>query len=111
MITYCHVMKNKIFTSKCFRVFWSRRGRWCASTTAGSLPGVGCGYMESTAGSVTEALQDLDHKLEARKAELLEKVKEIDAALFEIRADGYKAEELEQHADRPVSMDYENKPQ
>lgn len=106
MIRFCHIIKNSLFQGNGFKVFWSIRGHWTASTSAGSLPGSGRGYLESCGDSIPEALENLDQSLEARKADLLEKIKGIDNALFYIRSDGFEAEALESVATKRIADDY-----
>ncbi len=95
MIRFCQVLKTKIFDAKTFRVFWSKRGRWCVSSRAGSLPGADRGYVETTGSTVSEALSKMDDLLQARKDDLMKKINEIDQALFDIRTLGHETEELE----------------
>lgn len=106
MIRFCHVIKNHIFSGNGFKVFWSIRGRWTASTAAGALPGSGRGYVEATGETIPAALRSLDDLLESRRADLLEKIKEIDNALFYIRCDGYEAEALDGVAEKRIATDH-----
>jgi hypothetical protein len=100
MIIFCNVMKNYIFQACNFRVFWSKRGYFTASSKAGSMPGAGRGYMESNGESPCEAVANLETALIARREELQQKINEIRAALQEIREDGYQAQDLELLAER-----------
>ncbi|URC22770.1 hypothetical protein KASHIRA_01960 [Serratia phage vB_SmaM-Kashira] len=100
MIRFCHVMKNFIFEVKGFRVFWSKRGRWTASSNAGSLPGKDRSYLEAKGDTVKQAIEALDDALQGRKNELVKKIEEIDAALFDLRTLAYEAEELESVAEK-----------
>lgn len=100
MIRYCNIFKNYIYEVKAFRVFWSKRGYWTASSEAGKLPGAGRGCIESNGESIGEAVANLEAALIARQGELNQKLKEVEAALMEVRSDGYLAEELESVATR-----------
>lgn len=100
MIIFCNVMKNYIFRAKTFRVFWSKRGYFTASSKAGSLPGAGRGYVEESGATPRAALASLEATLIARRDDLQQKVKEIDNALQELREDGYQADKLEEKAER-----------
>lgn len=95
MIRFCHVLKTKVFQVSTFQVFFSKRGYWCATSSAGNMPGLGNGTIESSGSTVKESLEKLDDSLQARREFFQKKINEIDQALFDIRTLGYEAEPLE----------------
>jgi len=95
MIRFSPLLKKMIFDANTFRVFWSKRGYWCATSSAGNMPGLGNGTIESSGSTVKESLEKLDDSLQARREFFQKKINEIDQALFDIRTLGYEAEPLE----------------
>ena len=95
MIRFCHVLKTKVFQVSTFQVFFSKRGYWSASASAGNMPGRDNGTVYAQGETVAQALSQLDDKLQARRDFFQQKINEIDQALFDIRTLGYEAEPLE----------------
>ncbi len=95
MIRFCQALKRKVFQVSTFQVYFSKRGYWSASSSAGSMPGRANGVIEAQGYTVAQALQQLDDKLQARRDFFQQKINEIDQALLDVRTLGYEAEELE----------------
>lgn len=77
-----------------FRVYWSKRGHYTASSKAGAMPGTGNGEIESCGESPGEAVANLEAALIERREALQQKINEISEALREVREDGYQADDL-----------------
>lgn len=94
MIIFCNILKKYVFQMSSFRVYWSKRGHYTASSAAGAMPGTGNGKIESCGQSPKEALTNLEAALIERREALQQKINEISEALREVREDGYQAYDL-----------------
>lgn len=77
-----------------FRVYWSKRGHYTASSKAGAMPGTGNGEIESTGETTGEAVKNLHLALIQRRAALQSKIEEVDEAIYQVTRNGWKAEDL-----------------
>lgn len=77
-----------------FRVYWSKRGHYTASSTAGAMPGTGNGEIESAGETTGQAVKNLHLALIQRKAALQAKIDEVEEAIHQVTRNGYKAEDL-----------------
>lgn len=94
MIIFCRILKKYVFQMSNFRVYWSKRGHYTASSKAGAMPGTGNGEIESEGSTPSEAAYNLLSALTARRETLLAKITEIDEAMAQIRHTGYNAQDL-----------------
>lgn len=77
-----------------FKVYWSKRGHYTASSTAGAGPGAGNGEIESCGESPGEAVANLQTSLIQKRKAFQAKIAEIEEALEQIRYTGHNAEDL-----------------
>lgn len=94
MIIFCNILKKYVFNMPGFRVYWSKRGHYTASSKAGAMPGAGNGEIESTGNTPGEAVNNLQLALIERQRELQAKIFAIDEALEQIRYTGHNAKDL-----------------
>ena len=94
MIIFCNILKKYVFQMSSFRVYWSKRGHYTASSKAGAMPGTGNGEIESAGETTGEAVKNLHLALIQRKAALQAKIDEVDEAIHQVTRNGYKAEDL-----------------
>lgn len=94
MIIFCNILKKYVFTVNAFKVYWSKRGHYTATSAAGVMPGYGNGEIESQGSTPGEAVKQLLSDLIARREALQAKIEEVDQALHQVRTVGYKAQDL-----------------
>lgn len=94
MIIFCNILKKYVFQMSSFRVYWSKRGHYTASSKAGAMPGTGNGEIESTGATTGEAVKNLHLALIQRKAALQAKINEVEEAIQQVTRNGWKAEDL-----------------
>lgn len=70
MIIFCNILKKYVFKMSGFKVYWSKRGHYTASSTAGAMPGAGNGEIESCGESPGEAVANLETALIKRRDDL-----------------------------------------
>nr|DAY73678.1 MAG TPA: hypothetical protein [Caudoviricetes sp.] len=94
MIIFCNILKKYVFKMSGFKVYWSKRGHYTASSTAGAMPGAGNGEIESCGESPGEAVANLETALIKRRDDLHSKINEVNKALQQIYLDGHNADDL-----------------
>lgn len=94
MIIFCNILKKYVFQMKGFKVYWSKRGHYTASSAAGAAAGYGNGLIESEGSTPGEAVTNLEAALIERREALQQKINEISEALQQVREDGYQAQDL-----------------
>lgn len=94
MIIFCNILKKYVFQMSSFRVYWSKRGHYTATSAAGAGPGTGNGSIESCGESPSEAVANLEAALIERREALQKKINEVNKALQEIYLDGHQANDL-----------------
>lgn len=94
MIIFCNILKKYVFNMPGFRVYWSKRGHYTASSTAAAGPGYGNGEIESEGSTPGEAVDNLRLALITRREALQAKIAEVEEALEQIRYTGHNAQDL-----------------
>lgn len=94
MVIFCNILKKYVFKMPGFKVYWSKRGHYTASSAAGAAAGYGNGEIESEGNTPGEAVANLEAALIERREALQQKINEISEALREVREDGYQADDL-----------------
>ena len=94
MVIFCNILKKYVFKMPGFKVYWSKRGHYTASSAAGAGAGYGNGEIESEGNTPGEAVANLEAALIERREALQQKINEISEALREVREDGYQADDL-----------------
>lgn len=93
MIIFCNIFKKYVFQATGFRVYWSKRGHYTASSAAAG-PGYGNGEIEAVGDTPGEAVINLRKALTARREALQAKLNEVEEALQQVRDIGHKAQDL-----------------
>lgn len=94
MIIFCNILKKYVFQAAGFRVYWSKRGHYTASSAAAAGPGYGNGEIESVGDTPGEAVINLRKALITRREALQAKLNAVEEALQQVRDIGHKAQDL-----------------